>query len=426
MSNSESLKAIIKKEPYKSFIKIFDMAYILDLTGNIVHVTGNIKKVLGYTVKEVTNTHFKDYIGIKEIPIALSIFKDIALGRDAKGVSLNLRSKEKGEVKITLNTVPIIVDGKIIGVIGNVVGASEDVKKVQEKLKESEERYRKAQKLGHVGNWEYDPVTTNFWASDEARRIYGFSLNDDSFSTEKVEKCILERKRVHQALVNLLTKNEKYDLEFDVITHNTRIRKTIHSIAEVERDSKGKPLRVTGVIEDITKRKKEEEEKNKIEEYSKTIIENMGDGLFIVDLKGVLIELNSSLLSMLGYEDEKEFLKKNKTALDLLIPEEKKRAIQGIADTFKKGFDHVIYHAIKKDGSQIIVDLLARATKDNKGNLISIVTVRDITEKKKAEAELQEKFVELEKMNKLMIGRELKMVELKNKIKNLELSLERR
>jgi len=64
----------------------------------------------------------------------------------------------------------------------------------------------------------------------------------------------------------------------------------------------------------------------------------MGDGLFIVDLKGVLIELNSSLLSMLGYKDEKEFLKKNKTALDLIIPEEKKRAIQGIADTFKKRF----------------------------------------------------------------------------------------
>jgi len=51
---------------------------------------------------------------------------------------------------------------------------------------------------------------------------------------------------------------------------------------------------------------------------------------------------------------------------------------------------------------------LLGATKDNKGNLISIVTVRDITEKKKAEAELQEKFVELEKMNKLIDRQRIK------------------
>ena len=46
-------------------------------------------------------------------------------------------------------------------------------------------------------------------------------------------------------------------------------------------------------------------------------------------------------------------------------------------------------------------------------------TVRDMSEFKKVEQKLEERAVELEKMNKLMIGRELKMIELKEQIKKL-------
>jgi len=44
----------------------------------------------------------------------------------------------------------------------------------------------------------------------------------------------------------------------------------------------------------------------------------------------------------------------------------------------------------------------------------------DITERKKAEITLGENMAEMERINKLMIGREMKMIELKEKIKNLE------
>ena len=56
--------------------------------------------------------------------------------------------------------------------------------------------------------------------------------------------------------------NKKYDLVFDIITNDKGIRKTIHSIAEVERDANGNPLKVTGVINDITIEKKAEDELN--------------------------------------------------------------------------------------------------------------------------------------------------------------------
>ena len=74
-----------------------------------------------------------------------------------------------------------------------------------------------------------------------------------------MESCIPERERVHQALLDLLEHNKKYDLVFDIITYDKGIRKTIHSIAELERDAQGNPLKITGVINDITIQKKAED-----------------------------------------------------------------------------------------------------------------------------------------------------------------------
>ena len=62
--------------------------------------------------------------------------------------------------------------------------------------------------------------------------------------------------------------------------------------------------------------------------------------------------------------------------------------------------------------------------KDKQGNIIYIVcTARDITEHKKAEEELKKKMRELETFQKVAVGRELKMIELKKKIEELEMGL---
>ncbi|MDY0104046.1 MAG: PAS domain S-box protein [Lentimicrobium sp.] len=139
--------------------------------------------------------------------------------------------------------------------IGNIV----ELKQLEKDLQKNQKRYKEAQALGHVGNWEYDPISANFWASDEAKRIYGYDLNLNDFSTEMVERCIPERKRVHQALLDLVEHNKKYELVFDIITNDKGIRKTIHSIADIERDAQGNPLKITGVIIDITVQKNAED-----------------------------------------------------------------------------------------------------------------------------------------------------------------------
>jgi two-component system sensor histidine kinase/response regulator len=71
----------------------------------------------------------------------------------------------------------------------------------------------------------------------------------------------------------------------------------------------------------------------------------------------------------------------------------------------------------RKDGTTFPVE--ARVTMfENNGENFSIGIVRDIGERKEAEKKLEERTNDLERLNKLMIGRELKMAELKDKLKN--------
>jgi len=132
-------------------------------------------------------------------------------------------------------------------------------------LRESQKRYKSAQRMGHVGNWEYELVTENFWGSDETKRIYGFNPESKNFTTDEVEKCIPDRERVHQALIDLIENNTPYDLEFKIYPVSGPKQKFIRSIAELQKDDSGKPCKVTGVIQDITRQKEEESEKQQLE-----------------------------------------------------------------------------------------------------------------------------------------------------------------
>ena len=113
-------------------------------------------------------------------------------------------------------------------------------------LRINEERYGEAQAVGLAGNWEYNLLTNHFWGSEEAKRIYGFNPEDDDFSVDEVENCILERDRVHQALVDLIEVNKPYNLEFEIHPRNSMTPRIISSIAELKRDEHGNPLLVTG------------------------------------------------------------------------------------------------------------------------------------------------------------------------------------
>ncbi len=188
-----------------------------------------------------------------------------------------------GENEVTWNTVSADPVFDAAGKITEVIASFMDItarKKLEMQLKENAARYKKAQRLGRVGNWEYDVHTDRFWGSDEVKRIYGFDPTAEDFSVDEVERCIPERERVHQALIDLIEDGADYNLEFEIHPQNSDQTKIIASIAEVERDAQGNPLKVTGVVQDVTARKQMEKALRESERRHRELADNIPGAVY--------------------------------------------------------------------------------------------------------------------------------------------------
>jgi PAS domain S-box-containing protein len=130
----------------------------------------------------------------------------------------------------------------------------------EEALRISEERYRKAEAMGHVGNWEYNLQTTECWCSDETKRIFGLDPKQPFFSIGDIAGCISERSRIRRAFTDLAKEGKPYNVKFAIIPKNSSEPRIITSIGELHRDEYGSPLKIVGIIQDITDLKKTETE----------------------------------------------------------------------------------------------------------------------------------------------------------------------
>ncbi|MFH0967514.1 MAG: PAS domain S-box protein, partial [Methanobacteriota archaeon] len=147
----------------------------------------------------------------------------------------------------------------------------------------TEERLLMAQEIGQTGCWEYDIATGKIWGSAEGFRIYGLTPVAGEINIEKIEACIPERERVHQALVDLIARGQEYNCEFAINPADGSPPKVIHSIARIEKDREGNPLKVMGVIQDISDLKKKEQALKESNTYLENLINSANVPIIVWD-----------------------------------------------------------------------------------------------------------------------------------------------
>ncbi|MFO7801720.1 MAG: response regulator [Desulfovermiculus sp.] len=189
-----------------------------------------------------------------------------------------------------------------------------------------------------------------------------------------------------------------------VVNHECRVRRRDDSIIWVSisvhavRDKNGKIFLYHGVVNDITERKRMEEEQNRIALKVNDLYENAPCGYHSLDKHGFFARINATELSWLGYTRD-EIVGKKKF-VDLITT----RSLE----TYKKNFlvfkeygyvNDLEFEMIRKDGTTFPVILNATAVKDDSGNyLMSRSTIFDITERKRTE----EALVQSEKIFRLL------------------------
>lgn len=165
---------------------------------------------------------------------------------------------------------------------------------------------------------------------------------------------------------------------------------------------------------------KKEKTEQDIKFYNE-MIKNMAEGVYIVGLKDVLIKYtNPKFDKMFGYK-EGEMIGKHASIVNAPTKKDPIKTAEEIMAIIRKtGEWHGEVENIKKDGTPFwSYANVSVFTHPHYGEVLMAVH-SDISERKEIEKKLKEKVEELEKINKLMVGRELKMVELKEKIKKME------
>jgi PAS domain S-box-containing protein len=182
----------------------------------------------------------------------------------------------------------------------------------------------------------------------------------------------------------------------------------------------GNPVAVMGIARDITDTKKAEANLRESETKFKSIFDRAHDAIFIMD-NDCFIDCNQSTGKIFGVTAEQilgcspwDFSPVNQP--DGQLSKVKARVfIESAMGGTPQLFDWV--HT-RLDGTPFYAEVsLNRIMLKEKWYLQAIV--RDMTKRKQVEEALQEKANELERFNRLMIGRELKMIELKKEINEL-------
>ena len=399
-----------------------DGVAINNLKSRITYVNQAFVKMFGYSKKELIGKGIPFIYPKNQVPKLEKAFKATMQG----GWTGELVGKRKnGELFPMVLSSSLIKNNK--GTIIAHMAIHRDIterKQVEKALRESEIKYRTL--VEHLPAIIYtaalDESSTTLYISPQIEKILGISPEtykaDPDFwvkhlHDEDRERVLGEISRAHET-------EKTFASEYRMISMDGRIV-WLKDEAVIVKDDKGIPLYLQGVMLDITERRKAEEALQRSERKYRTIAENVNDALIIHDFEGKIIDVNDNACVMFDQKRNKiigEHLQK-------FSPEDPKNPTSPIINRLKKEKSLVFdSQVVYRDGSIIPVTISAKlVSEEGKGVIQSFI--RDITERKKAEEELKKKNEDLERFNRIAVGRELKMVELKKEINSLLKEMEK-
>jgi PAS domain S-box-containing protein/putative nucleotidyltransferase with HDIG domain len=392
----KSREALQASEARYRFItdNTIDVIWALDKNLRYAYVSPSITRQRGYSVEEAMQLDVTAML----TPSSLDAFSETIESTIAPGLAqaagrpitytqeLELYCKDGSTMWSEMSFAVILDSG---GVFNGLIGVSRDItdrRRLETELRESEEKYRLVVDNAREGIIVLQDGVIKF-ANRGFPEVLGY-VGSDVISQPFLDFVYPDDREMIIDKYRRRLLGEKIEEAY-----NMRILDPTASILWVEVrglviEWEGRPATLN-FITNITERKKAEDALRDSEEKYRTMIEGMDEGYYEIDSKGNYIFFNDAVVRQIGYSRE-ELMGLNYKAY--IPPDEIKRAVGIYSEVFRTGRPRhwVPTVNIRKDGTLVYLEDSIYPLRNEKGEIIGLRgLVRDVTERKKAEADLK-------------------------------------
>jgi PAS domain S-box-containing protein len=353
-------------------------------TGNIIDANEAAANFYGWSRENLKQMKIQE---INTLPPE-EVIKAMETVRTQKRIHFEFRHRRADGSIRNVDVFSSKIKAKGKDILHSIIHDITERKRAEEALRESEERYKalfdRSLDLVYIADFEGRFIDAN----DAALNRLGYtreeihSLNFASLLSEDqlplAVKTLQEIREtgIHMGLMEFRLRH-KNGSEVYVETRGSTLM------------SNGTPVAIQSIARDITERKRAEEALRQSEAKYRTILENIDDGYYELDLNGNFTFFNAPMCRIIGYPQEEMMGMNNRQFTD---KENAKKLFKTFNEVYRTGepakeFD---WQIIRKDGAKRYVEVSVSLQKNSSGNPIGFRGIaRDITERREAEEALQ-------------------------------------
>ena len=376
--------AQIEKRMFKSLFESNpDGIIIVNREGHIVQINKQGETMFGYTRDELLNQTIEilvpERFRERHVKHRNGYFAEPRVRAMGACFGLSARRKDGSEFSVDIMLSPLYTDEEMC-VICVVRDVTEHVQ-MEKAMRKNEASLANAQRIAHLGNWEWNIVTNELWWSEEIYRIFGLTPQEFGATYDAFLNSVHpdDREFVKKSVNDALYEKMPYSIDHRIVLPDGSER-IVHEQAEVIFDSAGKAIQMNGTVQNATERKRAEEEIKRLF----TAIDQSINVVFTTDVKGQIEYVNFMFEQATGYAKE-EIIGQNPRIL--ASGETTHAEYEELWDTILAGKTwRGIFKNKKKDGQYYWCNGLITPIRNEKGQITHFLAIQeDITEKIKTE-----------------------------------------